>query len=32
VDEIKNVNGEWLIAKRQGSIELHYKGTSDKTE
>lgn len=31
IDEIKNVNGEWLIAKRQGSIELHYKGTSDKT-
>jgi len=25
VDEIKNVGGEWLIAKRQGSIELNYK-------
>jgi pimeloyl-ACP methyl ester carboxylesterase/ketosteroid isomerase-like protein len=26
VDELKRVQGEWLIAKRQGSIELHYKG------
>lgn len=26
VDDIQNVGGEWLIAKRQGSIELNYKG------
>ncbi|QUX94291.1 hypothetical protein C0J08_02205 [Marinomonas sp. CT5] len=26
VDELKKVNGEWLIAKRQGSIELKYTG------
>ena len=26
VDELKMIEGEWLIAKRQGSIELHYKG------
>ncbi|NLQ17305.1 alpha/beta fold hydrolase [Marinomonas sp. M1K-6] len=26
VDEIKKIEGEWLIIKRQGSIELNYKG------
>lgn len=26
VDELKKVDGEWFIAKRQGSIELNYKG------
>ncbi|CUB02940.1 nuclear transport factor 2 family protein [Marinomonas fungiae] len=27
VDQLKKVDGEWLIAKRQGSIELHFKGS-----
>lgn len=27
VDELKKVDGVWKIAKRQGSIELHYKGS-----
>lgn len=27
VDQLKKVEGEWLIAKRQGSIELNYKGS-----
>lgn len=27
VDELKNVEGAWKIAKRQGSIELNYKGS-----
>ncbi|SBS40132.1 Nuclear transport factor 2 (NTF2) domain protein [Marinomonas spartinae] len=31
VDELKKIKGEWLIAKRKGSIELHYTGSSDKT-
>lgn len=25
-DELKKVEGKWLISKRQGSIELNYKG------
>lgn len=26
VDDLRKIGDEWMIAKRQGSIELHYKG------
>lgn len=30
IDCVRKIDGHWLIAKRQGSIELHYKGNESR--